>query len=63
MCFTALNGSLIKVMLMTSDPYLKASMDLTEASLSCWPAPSRGHRPFLGCSHTLPAASQSYNRL
>lgn len=38
-------------------------MDLMKASLWYWPAPSRGHRPCLGCTHMLPAASQSYNHL
>lgn len=34
-----------------------------KAFLWCWPAPSQGHRLCLGCIHTLPAASRSYNRL
>lgn len=44
-------------------PHLRASMDLMKPSLWYWPAPSQGHRLCLGCTHTLPAASQSYNRL
>lgn len=43
--------------------HLRASMDLMKSSPWSWPAPSQGHHLCLGCIHTLPVASQSYNRL
>lgn len=43
--------------------YLRASTNLMKASLWCWPVPSQGHHPCLGCTRTLTVASQNHNRL